>query len=121
MPLINGPAKSHANYKCLEILRLGQGSSLTPPFPPPLPALLSCSYRRFCRLDDVSAHYWSEPWLASVNSLDNPAFSNSEELLHLQALEPTCCGCREGCLAADGHHRKPLEGAPCRGGAGRPR
>ncbi|KAJ7305887.1 hypothetical protein JRQ81_010253 [Phrynocephalus forsythii] len=65
------------------------------------------SYRRFCRLDDVSAHYWSEPWLASTTSLDNPAFSNSEELLHLQRLEgPACFGCPE----EDG--RGP--GAPCR-------
>ncbi|XP_072838849.2 uncharacterized protein LOC110085023 [Pogona vitticeps] len=59
------------------------------------------SYRRFCRLDDVSAHYWSEPWLASTTSLDNPAFSNSEELLHLQILEPACYGCQEDCGAPD--------------------
>ncbi|NXU43142.1 IMPG2 protein, partial [Drymodes brunneopygia] len=42
------------------------------------------SYRRFCRLDDVSAQYWSRSGLPSASSLDNPAFSNSEELLALQ-------------------------------------
>ncbi|KAM9557331.1 uncharacterized protein ACIB01_008605 [Guaruba guarouba] len=59
------------------------------------------SYRRFCRLDDVSAQYWSRSWLPSASSLDNPAFSASEELLHLQALDNGCCGCREdSCPAA---------------------
>ncbi|NWS75042.1 IMPG2 protein, partial [Crotophaga sulcirostris] len=53
------------------------------------------SYRRFCRLDDVSAQYWSRSWLPSASSLDNPAFSNSEELLHLQILDNGCCGCRD--------------------------
>ncbi|CAM9544741.1 unnamed protein product [Bubo scandiacus] len=53
------------------------------------------SYRRFCRLDDVSAQYWSRSWLPSASSLDNPAFSNSEELLHLQILDNGCCSCRE--------------------------
>uniref|UniRef100_A0A803W0V5 EGF-like domain-containing protein n=1 Tax=Ficedula albicollis TaxID=59894 RepID=A0A803W0V5_FICAL len=52
------------------------------------------SYRRFCRLDDVSAQYWSHSGLPSASSLDNPAFSNSEELLHLQVLDSGCCGCR---------------------------
>lgn len=56
-------------------------------------ALLPRSYRRFCRLDDVSAQYWSRSGLPSASSLDNPAFSNSEELLHLQVLDG-CCGCR---------------------------
>ncbi|XP_061205036.1 basic proline-rich protein-like [Neopsephotus bourkii] len=53
------------------------------------------SYRRFCRLDDLSAQYWSRSRLPSASSLDNPAFSPSEELLHLQALDRGCCGCRE--------------------------
>ncbi|XP_064581851.1 nascent polypeptide-associated complex subunit alpha, muscle-specific form-like isoform X2 [Zonotrichia leucophrys gambelii] len=52
------------------------------------------SYRRFCRLDDVSAQYWSCSGLPSASSLDNPAFSNSEELLQLQVLDS--CGCRGG-------------------------
>ncbi|XP_057891767.1 nascent polypeptide-associated complex subunit alpha, muscle-specific form-like [Melospiza georgiana] len=52
------------------------------------------SYRRFCRLDDVSAQYWSRSGLPSASSLDNPAFSNSEELLQLQVLDSGCCGCR---------------------------
>ncbi|NXG53978.1 IMPG2 protein, partial [Psilopogon haemacephalus] len=58
------------------------------------------SYRRFCRLDDVSAQYWSRSWLPSASSLDNPAFSTSEELLHLQILDT--CGCQEDSGTADG-------------------
>ncbi|XP_067317569.1 uncharacterized protein [Anolis sagrei] len=61
------------------------------------------SYRRFCRLDDVSAHYWSKPWLASASSLDNLAFSNSEELLHLQILDTGCYGTQEEPLASGGY------------------
>ncbi|NXM73347.1 IMPG2 protein, partial [Serilophus lunatus] len=53
------------------------------------------SYRRFCRLDDVSAQYWSRSGLPSASSVDNPAFSNSEELLHLQILDNSCCSCQE--------------------------
>ncbi|NXD40907.1 IMPG2 protein, partial [Copsychus sechellarum] len=65
------------------------------------------SYRRFCRLDDVSAQYWSRSGLPSASSLDNPAFSNSEELLHLQVLDSGCCGCRGD---SGGAKRGP---APC--------
>ncbi|NWU94451.1 IMPG2 protein, partial [Upupa epops] len=65
------------------------------------------SYRRFCRLDDVSGQYWSRSWPPSASSLDNPAFSNSEELLHLHALEHSCCGCREGSGTAEGTKRQP--------------
>ncbi|KAH0631719.1 hypothetical protein JD844_019469, partial [Phrynosoma platyrhinos] len=75
------------------------------------------SYRRFCRLDDISAHYWSEPWLASASSLDNPAFSNSEELLHLQILDTGCYSCQEEPLAPDGYCKQPHDGL---GPAGRP-
>ncbi|XP_029433502.1 interphotoreceptor matrix proteoglycan 2-like isoform X2 [Rhinatrema bivittatum] len=56
------------------------------------------SYRRFSRFDDISSRYWSwsESWLtASGNSLDNPAYSNSEELLYLHRLESNCCRCQE--------------------------
>ncbi|NXO39040.1 MEP1B protein, partial [Locustella ochotensis] len=60
------------------------------------------SYRRFCRLDDVSAQYWSRSGLPSASSLDNPAFSNSEELLHLQVLDSGCCGCRGDSAVTDG-------------------
>ncbi|NXS47947.1 IMPG2 protein, partial [Balaeniceps rex] len=65
------------------------------------------SYRRFCRLDDVSAQYWSRSWLPSASSLDNPAFSNSEELLHLQILDNGCCGCREDSGITDSAKRRP--------------
>ncbi|NXM50494.1 IMPG2 protein, partial [Gymnorhina tibicen] len=68
------------------------------------------SYRRFCRLDDVSAQYWSRSGLPSASSLDNPAFSNSEELLHLQVLDNGCCGCQEDSAVTDGAKRGP---APC--------
>ncbi|NXN88041.1 IMPG2 protein, partial [Bombycilla garrulus] len=68
------------------------------------------SYRRFCRLDDVSAQYWSRSGLPSASSLDNPAFSNSEELLHLQVLDGSCCGCRGDSAIADGAKRGAV---PC--------
>ncbi|XP_040212456.1 mucin-17-like isoform X2 [Rana temporaria] len=59
------------------------------------------SYRRFSRFDDVPTHFWcpSQTWLttsASINSLDNPAFSSSEEVFPLQALGSCVCGCQEG-------------------------
>ncbi|NWU07019.1 IMPG2 protein, partial [Cephalopterus ornatus] len=60
------------------------------------------SYRRFCRLDDVSAQYWSRSGLPSASSLDNPAFSNSEELLHLQILDNGFCSCQEDPGVPDG-------------------
>ncbi|XP_063270796.1 nascent polypeptide-associated complex subunit alpha, muscle-specific form-like [Prinia subflava] len=68
------------------------------------------SYRRFCRLDDVSAQYWSRSGLPSASSLDNPAFSNSEELLQLQVLEGACCGCRGDSAVPAGAKRGPT---PC--------
>ncbi|KAM9125352.1 uncharacterized protein ACDP82_012755 [Pangshura tecta] len=64
------------------------------------------SYRRFCRLDDVSAQYWSQSWLASANSLDNPGFSNSEELLHLQMLDNHCCSCKDDTMVADSYKQR---------------
>ncbi|NXH71358.1 IMPG2 protein, partial [Hydrobates tethys] len=65
------------------------------------------SYRRFCRLDDVSAQYWSRSWLPSASSLDNPAFSNSEELLHLKILDNGCCSCREDAGGTDSAKHRP--------------
>ncbi|NXE81682.1 IMPG2 protein, partial [Cochlearius cochlearius] len=74
------------------------------------------SYRRFCRLDDVSARYWSRSWLPSASSLDNPAFSNSEELLHLQILDNGCCSCREdsGITGSAKHRPAPPARPACR-------
>uniref|UniRef100_A0A8B9N9T5 Uncharacterized protein n=1 Tax=Accipiter nisus TaxID=211598 RepID=A0A8B9N9T5_9AVES len=74
------------------------------------------SYRRFCRLDDVSAQYWSRSWLPSASSLDNPAFSNSEELLHLQILDNGCCSCREDSGITGSAKQPPVPPArpPCR-------
>ncbi|XP_073492617.1 uncharacterized protein [Aquarana catesbeiana] len=59
------------------------------------------SYRRFSRFDDVPTQFWcpSQTWLttsASINSLDNPAFSSSEEVFPLQALGSCVCGCQDG-------------------------
>ncbi|XP_042654665.1 collagen alpha-1(I) chain-like [Tyto alba] len=65
------------------------------------------SYRRFCRLDDLSARYWSRSWLPSASSLDNPAFSNSEELLHLRILDSGCCGCRGDAAATASAKQRP--------------
>ncbi|NXY26711.1 MEP1B protein, partial [Atrichornis clamosus] len=74
------------------------------------------SYRRFCRLDDVSAQYWSRSGLPSASSLDNPAFSNSEELLHLQILDNGCWTCQEDSAIPGGAKRGPAAPArpPCR-------
>uniref|UniRef100_A0A8C8A9D2 Uncharacterized protein n=1 Tax=Otus sunia TaxID=257818 RepID=A0A8C8A9D2_9STRI len=73
------------------------------------------SYRRFCRLDDVSAQYWSRSWLPSASSLDNPAFSNSEELLHLQILDNGCCSCREDSgVTGSAKQRPALPARPAR-------
>ncbi|NXN93309.1 IMPG2 protein, partial [Rhinopomastus cyanomelas] len=77
------------------------------------------SYRRFCRLDDVSGQYWSRSWPPSASSLDNPAFSTSEELLHLHALDRGCCGCREGSASADGTKQQPPARPPGRPGCQR--
>ncbi|NXX81109.1 IMPG2 protein, partial [Urocolius indicus] len=66
------------------------------------------SYRRFCRLDDVSAQYWSCSRLPSVSSLDNPAFSNSEELLHLQILDNGCCSCQDSLSLTNSAKRGPV-------------
>ncbi|XP_015215667.2 mucin-2 isoform X2 [Lepisosteus oculatus] len=50
------------------------------------------SYRRFSRFDDLSGRFWAQSWPGSAaDSLDNPAFSRSDELLHLRALDRTCC------------------------------
>ncbi|NXM31010.1 IMPG2 protein, partial [Oxyruncus cristatus] len=70
------------------------------------------SYRRFCRLDDVSAQYWSRSGLPSASSLDNPAFSNSEELLHLQVLDNGCCSCQEDSGDSGGAKRARLPYRP---------
>ncbi|XP_054635239.1 interphotoreceptor matrix proteoglycan 2 isoform X2 [Dunckerocampus dactyliophorus] len=45
------------------------------------------SYRRFNHFDELSARFWQR----SADSVDNPAFTRSDELLHLRALDRTCC------------------------------
>nr|XP_057945090.1 interphotoreceptor matrix proteoglycan 2 [Doryrhamphus excisus]XP_057945099.1 interphotoreceptor matrix proteoglycan 2 [Doryrhamphus excisus] len=45
------------------------------------------SYRRFNHFDELSARFWER----SADSVDNPAFTRSDELLHLRALDRTCC------------------------------
>ncbi|KAJ8413541.1 hypothetical protein AAFF_G00080480 [Aldrovandia affinis] len=49
------------------------------------------SYRRFNHFDELSGRLWLRSWPGSEDSLDNPAFSRSDELLHLRALDRTCC------------------------------
>ncbi|XP_016135106.1 uncharacterized threonine-rich GPI-anchored glycoprotein PJ4664.02-like isoform X2 [Sinocyclocheilus grahami] len=49
------------------------------------------SYRRFNHFDELSARFWGRSWPGSQDSLDNPAFTRSDELLHLRALDRTCC------------------------------
>ncbi|XP_028912838.1 nascent polypeptide-associated complex subunit alpha, muscle-specific form-like [Ornithorhynchus anatinus] len=51
------------------------------------------SYRRFCRFDDTSGRDWGQSWLGSASSLDNLAYSHSEEQLHLRMLDYSCCSC----------------------------
>lgn len=90
--------------------RAGTMTALAPalrPRPPGTRSPSALSYRRFCRLDDVSAQYWSQSWLASANSLDNPAFCPSEEVLHLQVLDNGCCSCKDDSLLADSCKLQP--------------
>ncbi|XP_029294061.1 mucin-5AC isoform X2 [Cottoperca gobio] len=49
------------------------------------------SYRRFNHFDELSGRFWLRSWAGSADSLDNPAFTRSNELLHLQALDRPCC------------------------------
>ncbi|XP_076846103.1 uncharacterized protein LOC143491193 [Brachyhypopomus gauderio] len=49
------------------------------------------SYRRFNHFDELSARFWGRSWPGSEDSLDNPTFTRSDELLHMRALDRTCC------------------------------
>ncbi|KAF7689804.1 hypothetical protein HF521_013157 [Silurus meridionalis] len=49
------------------------------------------SYRRFNHFDELSARFWRRSWPGSENSLDNTAFSRSDELLHMRAMDRACC------------------------------
>lgn len=49
------------------------------------------SYRRFNHFDELSGRFWLRSWAGSADSLDNPAFSRSNDLLHLRALDRPCC------------------------------
>ncbi|KAF5891404.1 threonine-rich GPI-anchored glycoprotein, partial [Clarias magur] len=49
------------------------------------------SYRRFNHFDELSARFWRRSWPGSTDSLDNTAFSHSDELLHMRALDRPCC------------------------------
>ncbi|XP_064178714.1 mucin-19 [Anguilla rostrata] len=49
------------------------------------------SYRRFNHFDELSSRFWLRSWPGSADSLENPAYSRSDELLHLRALDRTCC------------------------------
>ncbi|XP_060696732.1 mucin-5AC isoform X1 [Hemiscyllium ocellatum] len=57
------------------------------------------SYKRFSQFDDFSSQYHSQSWLNySVSSLNNPGFSNSDELIHLQMLDSSYHSCHEESL-----------------------
>uniref|UniRef100_A0AAQ5Y0Z9 EGF-like domain-containing protein n=2 Tax=Amphiprion ocellaris TaxID=80972 RepID=A0AAQ5Y0Z9_AMPOC len=49
------------------------------------------SYRRFNHFDELSGRFWLRSWAGSADSLDNPAFTRSDDLLHLRALDRPCC------------------------------
>ncbi|XP_068177447.1 mucin-2 isoform X2 [Antennarius striatus] len=49
------------------------------------------SYRRFNHFDELSGRFWLRSWAGSADSLDNPAFTRSDELLHLRTLDRPCC------------------------------
>ncbi|XP_065812068.1 mucin-3B [Labrus bergylta] len=49
------------------------------------------SYRRFNHFDELSGRFWLRSMAGSADSLDNPAFTRSDELLHLRALDRPCC------------------------------
>ncbi|XP_061840547.1 uncharacterized protein [Nerophis lumbriciformis] len=49
------------------------------------------SYRRFNHFDELSARFWQRSTAGSADSMDNPAFTRSDELLHLRALDRPCC------------------------------
>ncbi|XP_061686420.1 mucin-5AC [Syngnathoides biaculeatus] len=47
------------------------------------------SYRRFNHFDELSSRFWLRS--GSADSVDNPAFTRSDELLHMRALDRPCC------------------------------
>ncbi|KAG7315554.1 hypothetical protein KOW79_020420 [Hemibagrus wyckioides] len=49
------------------------------------------SYRRFNHFDELSARFWRRSWPGSRDSLDNTAFTRSDELLHMRAMDRACC------------------------------
>ncbi|KAJ8001335.1 hypothetical protein DPEC_G00168470 [Dallia pectoralis] len=49
------------------------------------------SYCRFNHFDELSGRFWGRSVGGSADSLDNPGFTRSDELLHLRALDRTCC------------------------------
>ncbi|XP_043567656.1 uncharacterized protein si:ch211-14k19.8 [Chiloscyllium plagiosum] len=77
------------------------------------------SYKRFSQFDDFSSQYHSQSWLNySVSSLNNPGFSNSDELVHLQMLDSSYHSCHEESLTGiysswrttpHGHFRHSLQ------------
>ncbi|RXM31969.1 Interphotoreceptor matrix proteoglycan 2 [Acipenser ruthenus] len=67
------------------------------------------SYRRFSRFDDISEQCWSQPWLdSSANSLDNPAFTHSDELIHLRRLDSSFSSCLEESLTTSNSSKRNM-------------
>lgn len=58
---------------------------------PLIMACCDCSYRKFNHFDELSGRFWLRSLPGSADSLDNPAFTRSDELLHLRALDRPCC------------------------------
>ena len=52
---------------------------------------VNASYRRFNHFDELSGRFWLRSAAGSADSLDNRGFTRSDELLHLRALDRTCC------------------------------
>ncbi|XP_041085566.1 mucin-3A-like [Polyodon spathula] len=67
------------------------------------------SYRRFSRFDDISEQFWCQPWLdSSANSLDNPAFTHSDEHIHLRRLDSSYCSCLEESLTTSNSSKRNM-------------
>uniref|UniRef100_A0A8D3E2D1 CUB domain-containing protein n=1 Tax=Scophthalmus maximus TaxID=52904 RepID=A0A8D3E2D1_SCOMX len=79
-----------ANYNCSSVCRFDycHHHGICTHHPGQLPV---CRYRRFNHFDELSGRFWLRSWAGSADSMDNPAFTRSDELLHLRALDRPCC------------------------------
>ncbi|KAM6939938.1 uncharacterized protein FYW49_011554 isoform 2-T2 [Xenentodon cancila] len=84
------PQPGSTNYSCSSVCRFDycHHHGLCTHHPQQLPV---CRYHRFNHFDELSGRFWLRSWAGSADSLDNPAFTRSDELLHLRALDRPCC------------------------------